>query len=173
MSASPFSLSRIVPSLDGDTNLVRVAWDKLSPAPGGKAVFSRLVGRMAAYTGTVGARVEILRPGYAEVSMRDRPAVRNHLRSIHAVALANLAELTGNIAVAYGMPDDARFIVAGLHMSYLKKARGTVRGVCEAPVPTTNAREEIDVHVRIIDAAGEVVATSILNTLIGPKPTRV
>ena len=39
-------------------------------------------------------------------------------------------------------------------------------------VPTTNAREEIDVHVRIIDASGEVVTTSILNTLIGPKPSR-
>ena len=102
--------------------------------------------------------------------MRDRPGLRNHLRSVHAIALANLAELTGNIAVAYGMPDDARFIVAGLEMRYLKKARGTLRGVCEAPVPTSNAREEVDVHVRIVDTSGEVVATSVLHTLIGPKP---
>ena len=30
MCASPFSFSRIVPSLDGDTNLVRVAWGSAS-----------------------------------------------------------------------------------------------------------------------------------------------
>lgn len=165
-----FSIAQFVPSLDGDRNLVREAWDRLSGVPGGKVVFSQLIGRMAAYTGTIGARVEILRPGYSEVSMRDRPSVRNHLRSIHAIALANLAELTGNIAVAYGMPDDARFIVSGLEMDYLKKARGTIRGICEAPVPQSNAREEIDVRVRIVDQSGEVVTTAVLHTLIGPKP---
>jgi uncharacterized protein (TIGR00369 family) len=155
--------------LDGDANLIREAWDTLARVPGGKLVFSQLVGRMAAYTGTIGARVEELRHGYAEVSMRDRAKLRNHLRSVHAIALANLAELTGNIAVAYSMPDDARFIVAGLTIDYTKKARGTIRGICNCPNVTSNERKEYPVIVLLNDESGDEVAKVTLRTLVGPK----
>src|SRR5689334_10080950 len=94
-------LTRILPSArqSGSKNLLRIAWDVLSGMPGGKLVFSKLVGRMAPYTGTIKATVTVLRPGYAEVEMHDRRGVRNHLASIHAIALANLGELAGNVAL--------------------------------------------------------------------------
>lgn len=158
--------------LDGDSNLIREAWDGLAQIPGGKLLFSQLVGRMAAYTGSIGAQVDELRHGYAETSMRDRPKLRNHLRCVHAIALANLAELTGNIAVAYSMPDDARFIVAGFDIEYVKKARGRIRGVCSCPEVTTNERKEYPVHVDLLDDSGDVVAKVALRTLIGPKKSR-
>lgn len=158
--------------LDGDRNLIREAWDGLTQVPGGKLLFSQLVGRMAAYTGSIGARVEELRHGFAETSMRDRPKLRNHLRSVHAIALANLAELTGNIAVAYSMPDDARFIVAGLSIEYVKKARGTIRGLCHCPTVTSNERKEYPVLVTLLDASGDEVAKVTLRTLVGPKKGR-
>jgi len=132
-------------------------------------VSSKRVGRAAPYTGTVDARVEELRAGYARVTMRDRPAVRNHLRCVHAIALLNLAELTGNAALAYSMPDDARFIVAGMSIEYLKKARGTITGICECPIVSTNERHEYAVPVSLQNEKGEVVATVTLRTLVGPK----
>ena len=103
--------------------------------PAARSIFSRLVGRMAPYTGTIHAQVTVLRAGYAEVQMADRKAVRNHLDCVHAVALANLAELAGNVALAYSLPDDARFIVSGMEIEYVKKARGTITAVGEPPVP--------------------------------------
>src|SRR5262245_61906775 len=112
-------------------NPLRTAWDRLGRLPGGPALFSRLVGWMAPYTGSIGARVVELRRGYARAVLPDRRAVRNHLRSVHAIALANLAELTGNAALAYSLPDDARFIVAGMSIEYVKKARGTITGECD------------------------------------------
>ena len=163
-------LSAARSGLDGEHNLIRETWDTLARLPGGKLLFSQVVGRMAAYTGTIGARVDELRVGYAATSMRDRPALRNHLRCVHAIALANLAELTGNIAVAYSMPDDARFIVAGFDIDYRKKARGTIRGYCTCPAVTSNERREVQVPVSLVDAAGEEVAAITLRTLLGPKP---
>jgi len=165
------ALGRMVPSLDGPTNVLRQLWDRLSVVPGGTRVFSHLAGRMAPYTGTIGARVVELREGFARVELPDRPRVRNHLRSIHAVALVNLAELCGNAALSYSLPDDARFIVAGLSIEYVKKARGTITAVTECSVPHTSARQEYEVPVVMTDDAGEVVARATLRSLVGPKPS--
>jgi acyl-coenzyme A thioesterase PaaI-like protein len=163
------SLKAMVDPNSSSTNRVRQAWDRLQKFPGGKRAFSRLVGMVAPYTGTIGGRVKILRRGHATVELRDRRAVRNHLSSVHAIALANLAELTGNIAVAYTLPDDARFIVAGISVEYLKKARGTITGTCDCPVIDSNGRKEYAVEVSMRDRAGDEVARASLRTLVGPK----
>jgi acyl-coenzyme A thioesterase PaaI-like protein len=155
--------------LDGNRNLIRDAWNLLSGMPGGKAIFSGLIGRMAPYTGTIHATVTVLRVGYAEVTLDDRKAVRNHLDCVHAIALANLAELAGNVALAYSLPDDARFIVSGFSIESLKKARGTITAVGEPPIPRTSARAQYDVPVTLRDAAGETVAQVTLHSLVGPK----
>lgn len=152
-----------------DRNVVRELWDLLSPLPGGKAVFSRAIGLAAAYTSTIGAKVEMVRRGYAEVRLSDKPSVRNHLQSIHAVALVNLAELTGNLALAYTLPDDARFIVAGISIEYLKKARGTIRGICECPLVETSEKREYAIEVSMRNTVGEEVARATLRSLVGPK----
>jgi len=152
--------------------LIRAAWDGLSPLPGGRRLFSRVVGRAAPYTGTMRARVEELSAGHSRVVLRDRRAVRNHLRSVHAIALANLAELTGNVALAYSLPDDARFIVAGLSIDYVKKAHGTITGTCRLEPITSSERREYDVVVELHNEQGELVARSELKTLVGPRRAR-
>ncbi len=172
----PDALVRLLPSLgklpklDGQRNLIRDAWHMLQLVPGGHLLFSKLVGKLAPYTGSIGATVVALAPGHAEVHMQDRPRLRNHLRSVHAVALVNLAELAGNVALAYSLPDDARFIVSGLEIDYLKKARGTIVAIGACPVPRSAARATYDVHVSLRDQAGEEVAKCVLRSLVGPKP---
>ena len=156
--------------MDGPVNVVRRAWDRMRTLPNGNVVFSRMVGRAAPYTGTIGARIEELEVGYAKVTLRDTPKVRNHLRCVHAIALANLAEVTGNVAVFYALPDDMRFIVAGLSIEYLKKARGTLTATSRPPaLPSSKEKKEIEVVVEIRDAKGELCARSTLRTLLGPK----
>lgn len=160
----------LLPSIDDPSrNVIREAWKRLAPLPGGKRLFSRFVGRAAPYTGTIRAEVEDLGLGHARVSMRDTARVRNHLASVHAVALANLAELTGNVALAYSLPDNARFIVSGMRLEYVKKARGTITGYGECPEIRTNDRKEYEVKVSLRDEGGDEVTRATLVTLVGPK----
>jgi len=150
-------------------NKIRELWSRISGLPGGAALFGYFLGRTAPYTGTIRPRVVELREGYARVEMADRRAVRNHLNSIHAIALMNLAEVTSGLALHYALPGHARGILTGLSMEYLKKARGRLTGEAMAPVPVGREPEEIELETVIRDSTGDVVARATARWLIGPR----
>ena len=144
-------------------------WQRLSRLPFGKRLFSWVVGRTAPYTGTVGGVFTDIRPGYARAELRDRRAIRNHLASIHAVALVNLAEMTSGVALMTALPKGVRGIVTGLSIEYLKKARGTLVATTTADAPTTVTESMAhEVIATICDSEGDVVAVCRVQWKLSP-----
>ncbi|MEO5509748.1 MAG: hotdog fold domain-containing protein [Longimicrobiales bacterium] len=134
------------------------SWTKLKGVPGGRWMFSRMLGRMIPYTGSLGARVLHLERGYARVGLRDRRAVRNHLGSIHAAALTNLGELASGLALMTAAPDTVRGIPIRLTTDFLKKARGTLIAESRASFPVVTEPIEHEAVAEIRDESGDVVA---------------
>jgi len=145
-------------------------WSRLSPLPAGAKMFSLALGFIAPYSGTIGARVEDIRPGYARVSVTDRRKLRNHLHSIHAIALINLGEIATGLAVLSAISTNMRGILVDIHADYLKKARGKLTATAEFELPEPLLdNSSCEVVAQLKDQSGETVTRVRATWLIGYK----
>src|SRR5689334_2684635 len=149
--------------LDAPGSLIGLWWRRLSRVPFGRALFSMMIGRMVPYTGSIGARCEELSPGTSRWTLKDRRKVRNHLHSIHAVALVNLAEVSSGSAMLTALGPGIRGIVTGLEITYLKKARGTLTATGRSTVPEVDGKTAVDAYAEITDTSGDVVARAVVH----------
>ena len=85
-----------------------------------------------------------------------RRAVRNHLKSIHAIALANLGEFTTGLSLISLLDNKSNAILTKIEVVYLKKARGTLVSESNIVIPSlTPGDTEFCVTANIKNEAGE------------------
>ena len=143
-------------------------WRRFNALPLGRRVFNRMVGLTVPYAASIRPDILTIEPGLARVRLHDRRSVRNHLRSIHAVALINLAEMTANLAMMSVQPPDGRWIVTGLDTEFLKKARGPITAECRVGGMDWTAPQDIAGEVTLRDRTGETVMIARPRWRIGP-----
>jgi acyl-coenzyme A thioesterase PaaI-like protein len=145
---------------------------RLSPLPLGDRLFSLAYQAAAPYFLTIPARIEQLGPGRARAQMPQRPWVGNHLGTVHAIALCNLAEYVMGAAAEATVPDSHRWIPRGMTVAYEAKARGTMyaEATLELPAVLTD-RQEVPVNVVVTDPAGVTVFTAQIRIWITAKST--
>jgi acyl-coenzyme A thioesterase PaaI-like protein len=145
-------------------------WRRLAALPGGRWLFARLVCRSAPYFATIRPAVAELRPGRCEVRMRKRRAVENHLGTVHAIAICNMAELAAGLASDATVPPTHRWIPTGMTVEYLRKAETDLRAVAELELlPALGAKAEVPVYVTAFDASGESVFRATIRMWVAAR----
>jgi uncharacterized protein (TIGR00369 family) len=153
--------------MPGPESIVMDKWNRAKGSAVGRWLFSRAVGRFAPYTGTIGARIQELQPGRSVVTMRDRKAVRNHLNSVHAVALTNLVELCGSLAIIASLPPETRMIPIRLETDFVKKGRGLMTAESTCAIPSSSGKAELPATVVVRDDSGDEIARGRVTVVIG------
>jgi len=137
---------------------VLAIWRRLSSLPGGRWLFARAVCHKAPYFATIRPTIVELRAGRCEVRVRKRRAIENHLGTVHAIAICNMAELAAGLVTDVTIPLTHRWIPKAMSVEYLRKAGTDLRAVAELDLlPALGRQAEVPVHVTAFDTGGEAV----------------
>jgi acyl-coenzyme A thioesterase PaaI-like protein len=146
-------------------------WQQWSPRPLGKWIFSQLVSFRAPYFATIRPQFRVLEPGRSVVAMRKRRGVLNHIGSVHAIAMCNMAELAGGTMTDVTIPTTHRWIPKGMTVEYRKKATTDLVATA-TPHSTPEWSSEpcpYEVDVDVTDTAGDTVLHAIITMWVSPR----
>lgn len=147
-------------------------YQRVAHLPLGKRFFSHFVSAWAPYFGSISPQTIELRPGYAEVSIKKRKSVTNHIGTVHAIACCNLAEFAMGMVMEASIPDSMRWIPKGMRVDYRAKA-GTDLVAKTSVAPMKEGESYVlPVYIEIFDKAGVVVCDATIDVYVSPKPKR-
>ena len=149
-------------------------YNRLADKPGGRWLFSKLVCFKAPYFASIAPRIESLEPGRGIATLAHRRRVTNHLGTVHAIALCNLAEFVGGLTCDASIPPSMRWIPKGMTVAYLKKAVGRMRAIATPAFPPREAEAgyELPFEVVVEDPAGDVVFRATIAMWVSQKSAR-
>ena len=137
----------------------------------GDRLFSLAFAKKAPYFWSIRPRFTVIEPNHAELVIPKRRAVQNHLGTVHAIALCNLAEFTGGLGCDASLPPSMRWIPKGMTVAYLKKAVGTLRATATPAIPPHASQDGYDLPFEVVveNAAGEVVFRATIAMWVTPR----
>lgn len=138
--------------------------------PTGQWLFARAVCFKAPYFASIAPRITVLEPGRCEGRIAHRRRVTNHIGTVHAIALCNLAELTAGLMVDASLPKGMRWIPKGMEVKYLAKATGTQHAVAvpELAIVAAEVGYALPVLVSVRDDAGTAVFEARIEMWVSP-----
>ena len=140
-------------------------FNRFQTYPGGTWLFSRAVCFVAPYFSSIRPHITEVKPGKVVVYLRKRRAVENHLKTVHAIAMCNMAELAGGMMTDVSVPPGARWIPSGMTVRYIAKAKTDLIGTADGSGIDWTQPGDITVPVSVRDTAGTEVfhATITMN----------
>ncbi|MCB0893829.1 MAG: DUF4442 domain-containing protein [Nocardioides sp.] len=149
-------------------------WNTATRLPLGDRVFSVLFAQKAPYFFSVRPRFTVIEPNHAELVIRDRRGVHNHLGTVHAIALCNGLEAAMGALAEASIPADRRWIPKGMEVAYTAKAAGDITCIAETDpeqwagaLPDSGA--DLPVRVRGELADGTVVVEGVIRLWVTPR----
>ena len=148
-------------------------WNKTSALPLGDRLFSFVFSQKAPYFASVRPRFTVIEPHRAELVIRKRRGVHNHIRTVHAIALCNGLEAAMGALAEATVPRTMRWIPKGMEVAYTAKADSDVTCIAETDPDQwrADAGEGYDLPVRVrgVRADGTVVVEGVIRLWVTEK----
>jgi acyl-coenzyme A thioesterase PaaI-like protein len=152
---------------------VLTLWRTARRLPQGDRLFSALFARRAPYFASVRPRFTVIEPNRAELVIRDRRRVHNHLGTVHAIALCNGLEAAMGALAEASIPREKRWIPKGMQVAYTAKATSDISCVAETDAAAwTGTDPDVPVRVRGVRDDGTVVIEGVISLWVTQKPAR-
>lgn len=148
---------------------VNEMFNRMSKIPMGERLVSAIVCWKAPYFSSIRPKVVALSHGHCEVVMKKRRAVTNHIGTVHAIAMCNMCELAGGLAIESCIPATLRWIPKGMNVQYLKKAETDLKAVCDIDWSDWGHGQEVPLIVHVTDTHNERVMTATINVWVTQK----
>lgn len=121
---------------------------------------SFVLGNVVPLVGTARLRFDEISHERVVVSIRNRRKVQNHIKGVHAAAMALLAETATGFCVGMNVPDDKLPLIKTLKVDYLKRSVGDMKAVAQLRPEQiqqirTQDKGEVTVPVTITDESGQ------------------
>ena len=155
--------------MNGEMNRALAMWNRLENKPFGKSLFSRAICWKSPYFASISPRFEEFRPNFARVSMKKRRSVTNHIGTVHAIAMCNLAEIAAGTMTEISIPPSMRWLPKGMAVEYLKKAATDVEATASMGEVADGPARDVPVTVDVRDRAGEVVCRAVITMWVSPR----
>lgn len=146
-------------------------WRRMSGWPGGTLAFSAAAALRVPYFVPILPRIVRMEPGYAEVTMVKWPLTYNHLRTVHAIAMCNAAEMAMGMLMEATVPVTHRWIPKAMTVRYLHKATTSLRACAQLDPPDFAAIDEgaeITIPIHLYDRFGTEVFRADITTWVTP-----
>ena len=114
----------------------------------GDRVFDFAFSQVAPYFWTIRPRFTVIEPNHAEVVIKKRRGVQNHIGTVHAIALCNGLEAAMGVLAEATIPANKRWIPKGMEISYTAKATSDITCIAETD-PEQWTSDDPDLHVRV------------------------
>ena len=135
-------------------------YKRLAQFPLGRRVFSKMICLLTPYFSSIKPVITELDHGYCSVSMKKRRAVTNHIKTVHAIAMCNMAELSGGLLTEVSLPKGTRWLPSGMSVQYLIKAQTDLIAIADGRNIDWDDEGDKMVPVEIKDINDEVVFTA-------------
>lgn len=122
-------------------------------------LWTKAFGRVVPMVGTANIRYLEVDADHVKVRIENQRNMQNHIKGVHAAAMALLAETATGFLTGLHVPDERILLIKSLHVDYLKVANGGLTATATLTAEQqqyilNNEKGEMVIPVSVIDDSG-------------------
>lgn len=135
---------------------------------------TKAFGNFVPLVGTAGIHYDYVAPDKVVVSIKNRRPVQNHIKGVHAAAMALLAETATGFVTVLNVPDSRMVLIKSLHVDYKKVAKGDLVATAtlndeQRKFIADNEKGELVVPITVVDESGAEPVSCMMTWCWLPK----